>query len=76
MYLDTCNCTFTTSGGENVGVSISALMKIITELPEVPKLFSLNIKLFRNSILPENFIILSDTVANALEEAIRNKDET
>jgi len=71
-FLDNPNCAYTTSSGENVNVSISALLKIITELPKAPKLFSMPIGLFRSSYISENFIILSDSVANALEQAIKN----
>ena len=70
MFLDNCNCAYTTSKGEKVGVSISALTKLMTELPEVPKLFTMPIEIFRHPLLPKNYIMLSNTVADAFEKAI------
>jgi hypothetical protein len=70
MYLDNCNCTYTTSDGKHVGVSISALMKIICEIPETPKLFTMPIEIIRSDIMPKNYILLSNDVADALEKAM------
>jgi len=73
MFLDNCNCAYTTSGGDKAGVSISALIKLMTELPEAPKLFTMPIEIFRHKLLPENYIILSNDVADALEEAMKKQ---
>lgn len=66
-----CNCSYTTSSGQNVNVSIAALMEIMKQIPESPKIFSMDISLFTNNLLPKNTIILSKDVADALEEAMK-----
>lgn len=71
MVLDNCNCTYTTNGGEKTGVSISALIKLMSELPKIPKLFTMPIEIIRSPHLPENYIILSNSVAEALEQALK-----
>ena len=76
MFLDNCNCTYATSGGEKVGVSISALMKVIVEMPETPKLFTMPIEIIKSDILPKNYIVLSKDVANALEQAMAGTQES
>lgn len=68
-----CNCAYTTSNGTDVQVDIAALMKVMADIPEVPKIFSMKISLFRNNILPKNCIFMSEDVADALEEAMRRK---
>ena len=70
MYLDNCNCTYSASSGENYRVSVSALIKVLSEIPETPKLFTMPIEIIRSPLLPENYIILSNKVADALEKAL------
>lgn len=39
----------------------------------MPKLFTMPIEIFRHKLLPENYIILSNDVADALEEAMKKQ---
>ena len=65
------NCTYTTSNGANTQVSLDAVMKVAADLPIVPKIMTMDISMMRNSLLPDNWIMLSDTVADALEKAMK-----
>ena len=73
MYLDNCNCTYTASDGKKYGVSISALTKLISETPKTPKLFTMPIEIIKSQYLPENYIVLSNSVAEALEQALEGE---
>lgn len=75
MFLDNCNCAYTTSNGEKASISISALIKIMSELPKTPKLFTMPIEIIKSSFLPENYIILSNSVAEAVEQALNPTPE-
>jgi len=66
-----CNGTYTTKTGETTHIDIAALMKVVSEIPKMPKIFTMKIDIRRQPYLPENFILLSDSVADALEEAMR-----
>ena len=63
-------------------MNISALLKLMDSLPDAPKIYRMNVTLSASKYLPENSIIMSADVADALEEAIRtgkdnaNKRET
>ena len=74
-YDSMCNCSYqvgTTAGGQNVKLSLAALMEVMKSMPEMPRIFVIDIKLVKSSVLSGNTIILSKDVADALEEAIVN----
>ena len=54
-----CNCTYTTTSGKNVKVDIAALFKLMENIPEVPKIYRMDISLFVGPCLPKNSIIMS-----------------
>ena len=62
-------------GSEQSKVSISALMNLITEMPETPRLFTMPIEIIKSSVLPENYILVSSSVADALDEAMKANNE-
>lgn len=66
-----CNCAYTTSGGRNTQVDIATLFKVMNNIPETPRIFTMGPKLVINRVLPVNTIFLSPDVAEALEEAMR-----
>jgi hypothetical protein len=66
-----CNGTYTTNAGDNVKVDIAALLKLMEKIPSPPRLYSMDFKLFASNFLPENTIIMSKDIAEALEEAIK-----
>ena len=68
-----CNCTYTTTANTNVKMSTEALMELFEQLPERPKIFMMDIKIMTSDALPENWIMLSKSVAEALEEVMRRK---
>jgi len=74
-FLDTCNGTYTTSTGQNVSVSMEALLKVISGIPERPRIFTMDFTCLRNDVLSGNTIILGKDVADALEEAIEKEKE-
>ena len=74
MFLDNCNCAYTTGNDKRVAISVTALLKIINELPEPPKLFTIPIEIVKSPLLPENYIILSSSVAEALEQALKRQN--
>jgi len=65
-----CRGTYTTSNGTNTKVSIAALIEVMKQIPEPPKIFSMDFRLFANNLLPKNTIIMSKDIAEALEEAM------
>lgn len=69
-----CNCSYTSgTTGVQAKVSIAALMKLMKDIPETPRILTMEIKLIPSSVLSGNTIILSKDVADALEEAL-NKE--
>ena len=71
-----CNCTYTNSDKKQCKVSIEALLKLMDSIPERPKIYTMQIELIRMDLMPENWIILSKSVADALDEAMKgNKHE-
>lgn len=73
LWSGDCNCTYTTTANADIKMSIDALMALIEEIPERPKIFRMNINVISNDILPKNYIMLSKDVADALEEAMKRK---
>ena len=75
-FLDNCNCTYTSKSAEQSKVSIAALTKIMSEMPEIPKIFTMPIEISRSPLLPKNYIVISNSVADALEQAINETTDT
>lgn len=69
-FTDSCNCAYTTTGGQNIQVSLAALIKLMSDIPELPRVFMMDIKLVSHSILPKNTIFISSDIAGAIEEAL------
>jgi len=70
-----CCGTYTTSNGTNTKISIAALIETMKQIPEPPKIFSMDFQLFANNLLPKNTIIMSKDIAEALEEAMKEELE-
>ena len=70
-----CNGTYTTSNGTNIKIPITALMEIMKQIPEPPKILSMNFQLFANNFLSKNTIIMSKDIADALEEVLKEGKE-
>ncbi|MHC4133343.1 MAG: hypothetical protein ACYSR3_15375 [Planctomycetota bacterium] len=72
MFTDTCNCAYTTTSGSNVNVSLAALAKLMSDIPELPRIYKMDLKLVDNHYLPPNTILISSDIAKAIEEVIEN----
>ena len=75
-YDHLCRGAYTTNAGDNVKVDIAALFKLMESIPSPPKLYIMDFKLFANNMLPENTIIMSNDIAEALEEAISDSKDS
>jgi hypothetical protein len=64
------DCTYTTSTNKQVSLNLQVLLDILDSLPKPPTILSMKIDIIRNPTLPENYILLSDSVAKALENAL------
>ena len=73
-YGKLCNCAYTTSTGTPIKLSVAALLKVIGNLPKIPRILVMDLQLKEASILPDNTIIISTDIAEALEDAFREKD--
>ena len=70
-----CNCSYTSATtGIQAKVDIAALIKLMEKIPEIPQIFTMDIKLIKNSILPKNTIFISSDIAEALDEALEGED--
>lgn len=69
-----CNCTYTMLDGTNINISIAALLNLIKNIPTPPRIYRMDIKLFKSFLLPENSIIMSESVADALIEALKKNN--
>lgn len=65
------NCAYTTTTGEKVQVSIPALIKLMEDIPEPPRILTMDISLVTHRFLPPNTILISTDIAEALEEALK-----
>lgn len=53
-------------------MSLAALTKLMSDIPEEPRIFKMDIKLVSSSRLPKNTIYISSDIAEAIEEALEN----
>ena len=74
-FMGNYNCTYTTSSGNKVKMSIDALMKIMEDIPEKPRILTMPIQILKHKILPPNTIFISSDIAEALEQALEEKDK-
>ena len=70
-FLESALCTYTSANKERVALSIDVLLKMMKDLPKLPRIYSMSIKMFPNSLLGDNTILVSKDIADAFEEAIR-----
>jgi len=68
-----CNCAYTTNSGEPIKVSIAALVKLMKDIPKTPRILTMPIQLKEATVLRDNTILISSDIAEALEEAIKDK---
>lgn len=66
-----CNCAYTSTSGVKVQMDIAALLKLMESIPEIPRIFKMDIVLKPSPFLPKNTIVISEDIANALEEALK-----
>ena len=71
--MDNCNCNYTTSNGRPVKMSLDALLKIMEDIPEKPKIFTMPINIVRHDILPTNTIYIGNDIADAIESALQKE---
>lgn len=70
-----CNCTYTTNGEEQAKISIAALFELMKNIPKSPRILTMDIQLKEASILPDNTIVISSDIANALEQALKDGEK-
>jgi hypothetical protein len=66
-----CNCSYTSTSAGDVKVDIAALIKIMQDIPEVPRVYKMDIDLKPSPFLLKNTIVISSDIADAIEEAIQ-----
>jgi hypothetical protein len=66
-----CNLSYSTTAGDNVKLTLEALLDTIEKLPTIPKIFVMPIDVIRSNMLPDNFMLVSKSVADALEAAFK-----
>ena len=66
------NCDYTTFGGKQVKFSINALFKIMEDIPKTPRILTMPIQMKKLNILPDNTILISNDIAEAIEEALKD----
>jgi len=71
-----CTGTYTANNGDNVKVSLVALVELMKSIPEPPRIFRMDFKLLGNNLLPPNTIMMSADIADALEEALKGAGRT
>lgn len=69
------NCSYTTATGQTVKLTLEVLLDTISKLPKVPKIITMPIEVIRSGFLPENYMIVSKGVADALEEAFKENPQ-
>ncbi len=75
MFGSFFNCTYTFKDtGKQAKISIAALMKVMEKIPDPPQIITMDIELVKSSFLLGNTIILSKSVAEALEEVIKESE--
>ena len=67
------NCTYTSAGGKTAKFSINTLLELQASLPKPPKIMVMKTNVFQNKMLPDNWIMISPSIAEALEEAMKEK---
>jgi hypothetical protein len=67
------NCSYESNTCDNTRFSLDTLMRVIKELPEMPTILTMPIQVIKNPHLPKNYIILSEDVGKALEQALKGR---
>ena len=66
------NCTYTTNGGKQAKLSLNVLLKIMEDIPKTPRILTMPIQMKKLNILPDNTILISNDIAEAIEEALKD----